>query len=70
MWLLMGKCVGDNNQLTALARALGFRVVAKHIAFNQLRRLRQVVADGNGPLAVCRKKGMLVSPQDASGFHP
>src|SRR3954464_3094989 len=39
VWLLMGSRAGDNNQLHALARALGFPFEAKAISFNQLRRL-------------------------------
>jgi len=39
VWLLMGTRTGDNNQLRALARALGFPFEAKAISFNQMRRL-------------------------------
>ncbi|MFL5238678.1 MAG: ELM1/GtrOC1 family putative glycosyltransferase [Rhizomicrobium sp.] len=60
VWLLMGNCVGDNNQLTALARALGFRAVAKHIAFNQLRRLPFM--RGLGLAIVSRKSLDLINP--------
>jgi hypothetical protein len=35
----MGTRTGDNNQLLALADALGWPFIAKHIAYNQLRRL-------------------------------
>jgi hypothetical protein len=39
VWALMGNCVGDNNQLLALAEALGFPFEAKPLSYNQLRRL-------------------------------
>ena len=39
LWLLMGTRVGDNNQLLALAAALGFAFEAKKLDFNQLRRI-------------------------------
>jgi hypothetical protein len=38
VWLLMGTRAGDNNQLRALADALGWPSVEKRIAYNQLRR--------------------------------
>lgn len=56
VWLLMGSRAGDNNQLLALAGALGWPFVEKRIAFNQLRRipfLRRgltIVADESQPL--------------------
>jgi mitochondrial fission protein ELM1 len=39
VWLLMGTRAGDNNQLLALAKALGYPFEAKRVAFNQLRWL-------------------------------
>jgi mitochondrial fission protein ELM1 len=39
VWLLMSGCVGDNNQLLALADALEFPFESKKLAFNQKRRL-------------------------------
>lgn len=39
VWLLMGTRAGDNNQLRALADALGWPFVEKRIAYNQLRRI-------------------------------
>ena len=38
VWLLMGTRAGDNNQLLALAEALGYPFEAKRLTFNQLRR--------------------------------
>ena len=38
VWLLMGTRTGDNNQLLALAEALGYPFEAKRLTFNQLRR--------------------------------
>ena len=38
LWLLIGNRAGDNNQLLALAQALGFPFEVKKLAFNQLRR--------------------------------
>jgi mitochondrial fission protein ELM1 len=37
VWLLLGNCVGDNNQLLALAEALGYPFDAKTITYNGLR---------------------------------
>ena len=39
VWLLMGSRAGDNNQLLALAQALGFPFEAKKLEFNQARRI-------------------------------
>ena len=39
LWLLMGSRAGDNNQLLALAKALGFPFEVKKLDFNQGRRL-------------------------------
>jgi hypothetical protein len=39
VWLLMGTRAGDNNQLLALAGALGWPFLEKRIAYNELRRI-------------------------------
>jgi mitochondrial fission protein ELM1 len=39
VWLVMGTRAGDNNQLLALAEALGWPSVEKPIVYNQLRRI-------------------------------
>ena len=39
VWLLMGSRVGDNNQLLALAKALGLPFEPKKLEFNHARRL-------------------------------
>jgi hypothetical protein len=39
VWLLLGNCVGDNNQLLALANALNLPFEAKPISYNSLRRI-------------------------------
>jgi hypothetical protein len=39
VWLLLGNCVGDNNQLLALADALDFPFEAKPISYNALRHI-------------------------------
>ena len=39
LWLLMGSRAGDNNQLLALAEALGFPFECKTLRFSGLRRL-------------------------------
>jgi uncharacterized protein len=39
VWALLGPHRGDNNQVLALARALGWPFEEKHLRFNQLRRL-------------------------------
>lgn len=39
VWLLMGTRAGDNNQLLALADALGCPFEAKTLGYNQLRRI-------------------------------
>src|SRR4051794_3003135 len=40
VWLLTGSRVGDNNQLLALGRALGFPFEVKRLDFNRARHLR------------------------------
>jgi len=39
VWLLMGGRTGDNNQLLALAKALGFPFETKKLSYNTLKRL-------------------------------
>ena len=39
MWLLAGNCAGDNNQLLALAEAIGHPFDTKSITYNSLRLL-------------------------------
>jgi len=36
VWVLLGKGVGGNGQMTSLAKALGWPYEAKHLVFNQL----------------------------------
>jgi hypothetical protein len=55
----MGTRAGDNNQLRALADALGYPFVAKHIAYNQLRRLPFLRA---GLTIVASKSRALIEP--------
>ena len=40
VWALLGPHRGDNNQVIALARALGWPFEEKHLRYNQLRRLQ------------------------------
>jgi mitochondrial fission protein ELM1 len=40
VWALLGSHRGDNNQILALAEALGFGFEEKHLRHNQLRRLQ------------------------------
>jgi mitochondrial fission protein ELM1 len=40
VWALLGPHRGDNNQVLALARALGWPFEEKHLRYNQLRRLQ------------------------------
>ena len=40
VWALLGPHRGDNNQVLALAEALGFGFEEKHLTYNQLRRLQ------------------------------
>jgi hypothetical protein len=46
VWLLLDNRVGDNNQLLALAKALGFPFEAKQMRFNALRRVPFLNHDG------------------------
>lgn len=59
VWALLGPHRGDNNQVLALARALGWPFEEKHLRYNQLRRLqpswlgatfRSVAADARAQL--------------------
>lgn len=40
VWLMLGNRLGDNNQLFALAEALGLPFEAKPLTYNQLRKVR------------------------------
>ena len=40
VWIMFGNRHGDNNQLEAIARALGWRYAIKHLQYNQWRRIR------------------------------
>lgn len=40
VWLMLGNRLGDNNQLFALAEALGLPFEAKSLTYNQLRKIR------------------------------
>lgn len=40
VWLMLGNRLGDNNQLFALAEALGLPFEAKPLRYNQLRKVR------------------------------
>jgi hypothetical protein len=55
----MGNCVGDNNQLIALADALGLPSETKRIAYNQLRR---IPALRKGLTIVAQESRALISP--------
>lgn len=39
VWVMLGNRAGDNNQMMALAEALGYRFELKPLRYNQLRRL-------------------------------
>jgi mitochondrial fission protein ELM1 len=59
LWLLMGSRAGDNNQLLALAEALGFPFEAKRISYNQLRRVSFL---RRGLTIVARRSRGLIEP--------
>jgi mitochondrial fission protein ELM1 len=59
VWLLLGNCVGDNNQLFALAEALGFPFEAKTISYNQLRHIPFLRTDLT---IVARESRALIKP--------
>ena len=59
VWLLMGSRAGDNNQLLALAEALGYPCQPKRISYNQLRRLPFL---RSGLRIVSRKSRALIEP--------
>ena len=58
-WLLLDNRAGDNNQLLALANALGFPFEAKTLAFNGLRR---ITALRNGLTILAQKSRELIRP--------
>jgi hypothetical protein len=58
-WLLMGTTTGDNNQLLALAEALGYPFEEKRISYNQLRRFSPL---RTGLTIVSRKSRKLIRP--------
>ena len=59
VWLLMGTRAGDNNQLLALAEALGYPFEAKKIDYNELRRLSFL---RSGLTIVARDSRPLIQP--------
>jgi mitochondrial fission protein ELM1 len=59
VWLLMGNRAGDNNQLLALAEALDWPFVEKHIDYNQLRRLPAL---RRGLIIVARQSRAILKP--------
>ena len=59
VWLLMGTRAGDNNQLLALAEALGWPFEAKKIEYNDLRRIPLL---RSGLTIVARSSRPLISP--------
>ena len=59
VWLLTGTRAGDNNQLLALADALGWPFVQKPIAYNQLRRLPFL---RRGLTVVAKESRALIAP--------
>jgi mitochondrial fission protein ELM1 len=59
VWLLMGNRAGDNNQLLALAGALGWPFLEKPIAYNQLRRIPFL---RSGLTIVAEKSRTLIKP--------
>jgi len=59
VWLLLDNRAGDNNQLLALANALGFPFEAKTLDFNGLRR---IIALRNGLTILAQKSRELIKP--------
>jgi len=59
VWLLMGSRAGDNNQLLALANALGFPFEVKKLDFNGLRRITIL---RNGLTILARRSRELITP--------
>jgi hypothetical protein len=60
VWLLLGNRLGDNNQLFALAEALGFPFEAKSLVFNQLKRFPRL--HGSGLPMLDRASRELIKP--------
>ena len=60
VWLLLSNRPGDNNQLFALADALGYRFEAKELRFNQLRKFPAL--HGFGLAIVSRRSRHLIQP--------
>jgi mitochondrial fission protein ELM1 len=60
VWLLLSNRPGDNNQLFALAEALGHRFEVKDLRFNQLRKVR--LLHGSGLAIVSRRSRSLIKP--------
>ena len=59
VWLIVGTRAGDNNQLIALAHALGWPFEAKKIDYNNLRRIRLL---RSGLTIVDRKSRHMIEP--------
>lgn len=59
VWLITGTRAGDNNQLLALANALGWPFETKHIAYNSLRHVPVL---RSGLTIVSRRSRSLLSP--------
>jgi uncharacterized protein len=60
VWLLLSNRPGDNNQLFALAEALGYRFEVKDLRFNQLRKFPLLY--GSGLAIVDRESRGLIRP--------
>lgn len=60
VWLLLSNRLGDNNQLFALARALGLPFEAKELTFNWLRKIP--LLQGSGLATVARSSRRLIKP--------
>jgi mitochondrial fission protein ELM1 len=61
IWLLLSNRVGDNNQLFALAQALGYRFEAKDLRFNRLRKLTPLHGSGLAIVSPA-SRGIIESP--------
>lgn len=60
VWLLLSNRPGDNNQLFALAEALGYRFEAKDLRFNRRRKLRPL--NGSGLAGIAPESRRLIQP--------
>jgi mitochondrial fission protein ELM1 len=60
VWLLLGNRLGDNNQLFALAEALGFPFEAKELVYNQLKHFP--LLHGSGLATLNRASRQLIAP--------